>query len=152
MTRTPSPTSAAAQAVPRLTAGAAVAPADAPVLSTHALDPGERGTTTLADKVIEKIAARAAVDVTHALGLSRRLAGRDFGTPTVRAQARVDGQVAYLSLALAVEYPASARATTREVRAHVSNRVATLCGLDVDHIDITVAVLRRPNADRRRVQ
>ena len=112
----------------------------------------ERGTTTLADRVVEKIAARAALNIAHAAGLSRRVAGRDFGTLSVRAHVAVDGRVASLQLELAVEYPASARATTRGVREHVAERVDTLCGLTVDHVDITVAVLRRPAAERKRVQ
>ena len=114
--------------------------------------PGERGTTTLADTVVEKIAARAAVDVAHAAGLNRRLAGRDLGRPRVRARADVDGGSAALSLELAVEYPASARATTRDVRAHVTDRVSALCSLTVERVDITVAVLRRPAPERKRLQ
>jgi len=57
-----------------------------------AVDTGERGVTTLADKVVEKIAARAAVEVDHAVGLRRHLDGRDVGQPAVRAHAAVDGQ------------------------------------------------------------
>ena len=112
----------------------------------------ERGATTMADRVVEKIAARAALDVPNAAGLSRRVAGRDFGRPSVRAQVDVDGQVASVRLELAVEYPASARATTRGVRKHVGERVSTLCGLTVEHIDITVAVLRRAEPERRRAR
>ena len=112
----------------------------------------DRGTTTLADRVVEKIAARAATDVPHALGLTRRAVGREFGRPSVRAHAQIDGDVASLQLELAVQYPASARATTRGVREHVADRVTMLCGLTVDHIDITVAVLRRVDQGRKRVQ
>lgn len=122
------------------------------VRATELVAVEQRGTTTLADKVVEKIAARAAVDVAHAGGLSRRVAGHDFGTPSVRANAEIDGHVASLQLELAVEYPASARATTRGVREHVTERVATLCDLTVDHIDITVAILRRADTERKRVQ
>lgn len=115
-------------------------------------DPGERGSTSLADKVIEKIASRAAVDVAHAGGVRRRVAGRSVGRPGVKTSAQRDGQVTALRLEVEVEYPASARQTTRAVREHVTERVGTLCGLQVDHVDITVAMLRRPDTSIRTVQ
>ncbi len=115
-------------------------------------DPAERGTTTVADKVVEKIAARAALDVEHVQGLSRSLAGREVGRRGVRASVDVDGRTACLRLELAVEYPASVLRTTRAAREHVGRQLSRLCDLTVDHIDIQVAVLRRHDTDRRRVQ
>ena len=111
-----------------------------------------RGTTTLADRVVEKIAAQAATEVDHATGLRRSLAGRDVGRSTVRAHVDLDGGVAALRLDLAVAFPAPVRVVTRAVRAHVTTRVGQLCDLTVDHVDITVAALPRPDVDRRRVR
>ena len=109
------------------------------------------GVTTVADRVVERIAAHAAAEIAHADGLSRRVVGKEFGARRVRASADIDGAVASLRLELAVLYPASVRATTRAVRAHVARTVSRLCAVRVDHIDITVAVLRRPDQERRRV-
>jgi uncharacterized alkaline shock family protein YloU len=118
----------------------------------RAVEPAERGNTTLADKVVEKIAAHAATEVEHASGLRRHVAGRELGTRSVRASATLDGHVAVLRLELAVDYPTPVKTVTRTVRAHVARTVEQLCGLRVDHLDITVAALRRPDTERSRVQ
>ena len=112
----------------------------------------ERGRTTVADRVIEKITAAAATEVTQADGLRRRIVGRDIGSRRARVSAVVDGSVAALNVELAVQYPASVRQVTREVRTHVIERVGRLCELRVDHVDITVAVLPRRNDESRRVR
>lgn len=123
-----------------------------PVGTAGTVDAAERGTTTIADRVVARIAAQAAAEVDHATGLRRSLAGRALGRPRVRAAADVDGSVTSLRLDLAVEYPAPVRQVTRAVRRHVVDTVRTLCGMRVDHVDITVAAVRRPaEATRRRV-
>jgi uncharacterized alkaline shock family protein YloU len=122
------------------------APTASPVAPEH------RGTTTVADVVVEKTAAHAAREVSRAAGLRRQLAGRGFGTPTVRAHADVDGAVTTLRLELGVEFPAPVRQVTRAVRSHVTDRVSVWCGMRVDHVDITVAALPRPTVDTRRVR
>lgn len=114
-------------------------------------DPGERGRTTVADRVIAKIAAAAATEVDGAAGLQRSLAGRDLGRPEVRADADVDGAVATLRLQIAVDYPAPVQQVSRAVRRRVVDTLADLAGVRVDHVDITVAALRRPPVTRRRV-
>ena len=112
----------------------------------------ERGTTTLADVVVEKVAAAAAAEVRAAHGLRRHLVGKAIGRPTVRADVDLDGSVASLRLDLAVEYPSPVRPVTRDVRTHVTARVRELCDVTVDHIDITVAALPRPTTTVRRVR
>ena len=112
----------------------------------------ERGTTTLADVVVEKIAAAAAGEVPRVGGLRRHLAGRAVGRSQVRADVDLDGAVAALRLELAVEFPAPVRPVTREVRRHVVARVLELCDVTVDHVDITVADLPLPPTDLRRVR
>lgn len=114
--------------------------------------PEERGTTTVADVVVERTAAQVAREVGAATGLRRHVAGRGFGRPAVRAHAEVDGAVTSLRLDLGVQFPAPVRQVTREVRTHVVDRVSQWCGMRVDHVDITVAALPRPTADERRVR
>lgn len=124
-----------------------------PVGTATTVPAEERGRTTIADRVVAKVAAQAATEVEHAAGLRRSLVGRNLGTPRVRADVDVDGRVAAVELDLAVDYPSPVRQVTRDVRRHVTERVGTLCGMQVDHVDITVAALRRPPVDeeRRRV-
>ncbi len=112
----------------------------------------ERGRTSIAQRVVEKIAATAAVEIEHVEGLRSRVAGREVGDRRARATARVDGNIAALTLDISVRYPTSIRQVTRAVRSHVSDTVTRLCGYQVDYVDITVDVLRRFDEDRRRVQ
>ena len=116
------------------------------------LPPEERGTTTVADVVVERTAAEVAREVGAATGLRRHLAGRAIGSPVVRAHADVDGGVTSLRLDLGVEFPAPVRQVTRAVRTQVVDRVSQWCGMRVDHVDITVAALPRPTVDERRVR
>ena len=111
-----------------------------------------RGTTALADRVVEKIAARAATEVDHCVGVPRSVVGVTTGRPAVRAEATCDGSIAGLQLRIGVEYPASVFATTRRVRGHVTDVVSRLCGLSVDHVDIQVATLVIPDRDGGRVR
>lgn len=115
------------------------------------LVPAERGITTLAPRVVEKVAAHAAGEVAQVFGLSRTLAGRTLGAERVRAEADLDGHVAVLRLDLGAGFPAPLIPLTRTVREHVTNTVQTLCGLHVDHIDVTIAALRHPDVERKRV-
>lgn len=130
----------------------AAVPATAPGAGgVVAVDPGDRGRTTVADRVVAKVAAQAATEVQHAAGLRRSLAGRSLGRPQVRATAVVNGHVTTLRLELAVDYPAPVRQVTRAVRRQVVTRVGEYCGMVVDHVDITVAALRRASVEQRRV-
>ena len=110
-------------------------------------EPESRGQTTLTDRVIQKIAAQAALEVPHCVGLNRSVLGITAGRNVVNATAVTDGAITALTLSLAVAYPAPVTSTTRAVRSHVQHRIETLCGLSVDHIDITVAAL--PHLDRK---
>ncbi|MGD0555214.1 MAG: Asp23/Gls24 family envelope stress response protein [Streptosporangiaceae bacterium] len=115
-------------------------------------DPAERGRTVLAPQVVDKIAAQAATEIDGISGLQRRIAGRSVGSERVRAESDLDGQVVAVRLQLAVAFPAPLLELTRRVRQHVTGQIQTLCSLQVDHVDITVAALRADASQRRRVQ
>jgi uncharacterized alkaline shock family protein YloU len=121
---------------------------EAPLAVTLA-EPAERGRTVLAPGVVEKIAAQAALEIGDISGLRRRVAGRMVSDERVRAEADLDGQVVAVRLQLAVAFPAPLLQLTREVRQHVTTRIQALCGLRVDHVDITVAALRGRGSRRR---
>ena len=111
----------------------------------------ELGTVTVADRVVARLAARAALEISDAGGAAPRILGRSLdgvkGTRNTsldalpRATADVDGSVAVLSLELSVRWPASVPATTAAVRAHVAARITELTGLTVAELRISVTDL-----------
>lgn len=116
---------------------------------------GERGTLAIEDAVVEKVATVAAGEVDGVGGAARRVlgvpTGSDDGDGRPRVSARVTGQTAALDVRLTVAYPASVRATTDAVRAHLRERVHALTELTVTRVDVTVAALTRTKAGPRRV-
>jgi uncharacterized alkaline shock family protein YloU len=109
--------------------------------------PGQRGRTTIADRVVAQIATRAVAEVGQAGGAGRQLIGltlgRQAGEGPARVSARVDGNLAMIEMRLSLAYPAPVRSLTREVRRHVMERVTTMTGIEVRHVDIEVARLLR---------
>lgn len=130
----------------------AAGPSARPAQQAGGVEAGERGVTVLAPRVVEKIAAQAAGEIEQVFGLPRRLAAHEGGPRQVRADAELDGQIAAVRLQIAAAFPGRLVPLTRQVREHVIARIQTLCGLRVDHVDITVAALRRDGDQRRRVQ
>ena len=116
----------------------------------------ERGTTTIADRVVERIAAQAVAEVDNATGAARSLLGVTLGSTTAetaaRVSARVDGPTATVEVSMTVIYPASVRDVTRQVRRHLTERVRELTGVDVAQVDIDVTgmSIERPNTPRVR--
>ena len=109
--------------------------------------PGQRGRTAVADRVVAQIATRAVAEVGQTGGTARQLIGLPLGRQTgegpARVSARVNGNLAMIEMRLSLAYPAPVRGLTREVRRHVMERVATLTGIEVRHVDIEVACLAR---------
>ena len=109
--------------------------------------PGQRGRTTIAVRVVTRVAARAVAEVEQTGGAARQLIGITIGPQTgegtARVSARTDGHLAMIQLRLSLAYPAPVRALTREVRRHVIERVAGLTGFEVRHVDIEVVSLLR---------
>jgi uncharacterized alkaline shock family protein YloU len=107
--------------------------------------PGQRGRTTIADRVVVKIATRAVAEVAQTGGAARQLigftVGRQTGEGPARVSARVDGNLAMIAMRLSLAYPAPVRSLSREVRRHVMERITALTGIEVRHVDIEVARL-----------
>ena len=115
-------------------------------------DPAERGWTSITDRVVEKTAAQAALEVNHVHGISRQRISRALRSgENVEARAAIDSGMAQLRVEIEVDYPAPVREITRQVRRHVGDRVTRLCGLTVTDVDITVAALRMETLQVRRV-
>lgn len=117
---------------------------------------GERGTTTVADRVIVAVAARAAAEVPGIGGAARRSvrlpvdARRAHRAPQV--EATIAGETVALRVRLSVTYPEPVRGVTEEVRRHVTDRVGLLTGKRVGSVDVTVVSLPLPAAPARVVR
>lgn len=115
-------------------------------------EPGERGSLTIGDRVVEQVAVLAARQIdgvaTTGTGLQRAV-GRDFP----RAEAHVAGQRVRVVLQIAVTWPAALPQVTAAVRESVSERVSTLVGMHVDAVDVHAAkVVHAQPRQTRRVQ
>ncbi|WP_190133113.1 Asp23/Gls24 family envelope stress response protein [Streptomyces mashuensis] len=116
----------------------------------------ERGRTTIADGVVEKIAAMAARDVVgvHAMGsgLSRtfgavrdRVPGGKSVTRGVKAEV---GEVqTALDLEIVVEYGVAIPDVTRAVRVNVITAVERMAGLEVVEVNIAVGDVKLPDEE-----
>jgi uncharacterized alkaline shock family protein YloU len=126
--------------------------ADAGLGDAGPTDPSERGWTSITDRVVQKTAAQAALEVDHVHGISRQRISRALRSGGgVEAHVAIDGGLAQLRVEIEVDYPAPVRLITRHVRRHVRDRVTRLCGLTVTDVDITVAALRLETRQVRRV-
>jgi uncharacterized alkaline shock family protein YloU len=110
-----------------------------------------RGVTDIADRVVERIAGRAALDVKDVraprpTGLSRLT----VGSGDTSVDAHVDGRTVALDIELAITYPAPIRTVARRVQAAVRLTVERLTGLEVIAIRVKVvdAPVDRPAARR----
>jgi uncharacterized alkaline shock family protein YloU len=114
----------------------------------------ELGMIKIDDRVVTKIAARAAAENPDAGTAAARMLGRAVpganqlpgvrgtdlqGLPKTSVQ--VDGSKAFVTLELAVRWPASIPEVTEQVRRQIRARVRELAGLEVDEVHIVVADL-----------
>ncbi|MEW2585970.1 Asp23/Gls24 family envelope stress response protein [Streptomyces virginiae] len=118
--------------------------------------PGDRGRTTIADGVVEKIAGLAAREVVgvHALGsgLSRtfgavrdRVPGGDKAAVTRGVKAEVGEVQTALDLDIVVDYGVSIREVARAVRENVVSAVERMTGLEVVEVNIAVGDVKLPD-------
>ncbi|WP_030203187.1 Asp23/Gls24 family envelope stress response protein [Streptomyces sp. NRRL S-87] len=119
-------------------------------------DPADRGRTTVADDVVEKIAGLAAREVpgVHALGsgLSRtfgavrdRVPGGSAKSVSRGVKAEVGEVQTALDLELVVDYGVSIRTVARSVRENVVSAVERMTGLEVVEVNIAVTDVKLPD-------
>lgn len=110
----------------------------------------ERGTTTIADEVVEKIAGIAAREVPGVYDLGGDVA-RFFANVKERIglgeadddadrgmSVRLEGRNAVVNIVLVIEYGFVVHSVTEKVRAKVISSVENLLGLDVTEVNIRV--------------
>ncbi|MEU9822884.1 Asp23/Gls24 family envelope stress response protein [Pseudonocardia alni] len=117
-------------------------------------DPGERGTLTIDDTVVDTIAAAALEEVDGIGGAARRVlglaVGDDGGGRRPRTSSTVSGNGVAITATVAVDYPLPVTATVDRARAHTAARVLKLTGLSVVRVDVTVAALTTDHTRNRR--
>ncbi|THA78789.1 Asp23/Gls24 family envelope stress response protein [Streptomyces sp. A0592] len=117
---------------------------------------GDRGRTTIADGVVEKIAGLAAREVVgvHALGsgLSRtfgavrdRVPGGGKAAVSRGVKAEVGEVQTALDLEIVVDYGVSIRDVARAVRENVVSAVERMTGLEVVEVNIAVSDVKLPD-------
>lgn len=116
----------------------------------------ERGTTTIADTVVAKVAGIAAREVAgvHDMGGAT---GRALGSVTQRVglsdqrsqgvSVEVGSREAAVDLTLVVEYGESIARVAQQVRDNVVKRVEGLAGLTVTEVNLSVVDLHFPGQD-----
>jgi uncharacterized alkaline shock family protein YloU len=103
-----------------------------------------RGQTTLAEKVIEKIAGQVASDESSAGGSSGGFLGigaRADLSARPKASVELTGNIATLSLEVGMLYPIPLRRATEELRRRIRTRVTELTGVEVRQVDIKISWL-----------
>lgn len=117
-----------------------------------------RGRTTYADRALERLAWRYALEVP---GVEPQTTGPEMIaaiTPSLpQASVEQAGDRLRLDVRIAVAWGAHARAVASRVRSDVARRLAESTGKTVDRVDVTVAGLVRQSAvdrttGRRRVE
>jgi uncharacterized alkaline shock family protein YloU len=118
----------------------------------------ERGTTSIADEVVEKIAGIAARDVpgVYDLGgdvarmfaaVKERIGLGDADSDSDRGvQVRLEGGTAVVNVTLVIEYGFVVHSVTEKVRAKVISAVENLLGLEVTEVNILVDDVHVPDS------
>jgi uncharacterized alkaline shock family protein YloU len=106
-------------------------------------DPATRGTLTVADKVIERIAAIAATQVRGVVPTGSRW-DRTMGRALPRADTRTAGSRARLVVEIAVQWPAALGAVAVGVRSAVADQLHALAAIDADGVDVIVVKIVLP--------
>jgi uncharacterized alkaline shock family protein YloU len=116
-------------------------------------DPGNRGALTVHDKVVERLASRAALETAgvhrHGAGIGK-LTGRDL--PRVHVQISGDRVRAGVHIAVAWAWPLPT--VVADVQANVAHALTAWAGLHVDAVDVSVPAVVNPDdaTPRPRVQ
>ncbi|WP_018655822.1 Asp23/Gls24 family envelope stress response protein [Actinomadura flavalba] len=112
---------------------------------------GQRGTTTIADRVVEKLVTYAVRDNDATGDIERTVLGLPLGG---RRPANVDvsihGESVAVRVEMSVSYPEPVRDTARTVRERVRHEVERTTGLRVSQVDVEVSSFDRSVPAQRR--
>ncbi|WP_130864749.1 Asp23/Gls24 family envelope stress response protein [Acidipropionibacterium timonense] len=123
-----------------------------PSLVVHDRGKADRGSLTVTAAVVEKVAAMVASEVdglgAPSGGLLRRWDRADYDRGPV-VTARLVGDVADLTVAVAVTFPTPVEPACDELRERLVTRVPRLSGVELRVVDIVVTTVSR-HADEHR--
>lgn len=110
-------------------------------------EPGARGSLTVHDRAVSRVAEYAAVDTDGVVRQSSGL-GRMMGRDLPRVDSKVSGGRVRVKVAIATAWPRSVPAVSAAVRAGVAEQLQASTGLIVDRVDVVVdEVVRQSSAD-----
>lgn len=119
-------------------------------------DPSERGSLTVADRVVERVAGYAVTLVPDAVAAPRRVLGLNVGESrpdsSAHVTAHVHGSTASVEATVAVRWPHSVREVSDQIRSRIRDDVEAITAVRVDHVDIDVVSMSVPTKPVRRVQ
>lgn len=123
--------------------------------NADAVDPGKRGTLTIRDRAVQRIAEAAANSVPGVVPAAQ--SSSSLNTALGRAYPRIDCEVAGDRVRAQVDivglWPVPAPQLGVQVRQVVTDQLQALAGLRVDAVDVTIAkVVRVAEVPRRRVR
>jgi uncharacterized alkaline shock family protein YloU len=125
-------------------------------LRNNAELPADRGTTTIADEVVEKITGIAARevpgvydlggDVARALSAVKERVGLGEADADQGVSVRLDGRTAAIKVVIVIEFGAVVYTVAEGVRTKVIESVEHMLGLEVTAVDIVVDDVHIPDA------
>ena len=104
------------------------------------VDPAVRGSLTVGDRVVQKVALAAAARVPGVATATSSLLGRDLP----RASAHTHGTRARVEVDIALAWPAAAASTAQRVRHAVGDAVARYAGVRAERVDVRVVGVADP--------
>jgi uncharacterized alkaline shock family protein YloU len=117
---------------------------------------GDRGSLTIADKVVERVAGYAVTQVPGASAAPRRVLGVNVGEARADAEAsvtaKVEGRVATVSATVAIAWPQPVRAVAERLRGRIRDDVLRMTDVEVAQIDLDVVTFAAASTPTRRVQ
>lgn len=108
-------------------------------------DPGRRGGLSIADKVVIRIASQAVTEVRAVVESGTGMLDKMVGRKLPKTSAEVRGDLVWLQVETAAEWPTPLGELVQEVRAAVTSAVESMTGLQVKVVDVTVSRIERPS-------
>ena len=110
-------------------------------------DAGSRGSLTIRDRAVERVAFASALEADGVVRYSHGI-GKLTGRELPRADVVISGDHVRASVDVAVEWGRPLSGTAAEVRRRVTHGLSELSGLTVDGVDVHVHSVVPPNEGR----